>query len=936
MKTRFLFIFSFLMLSSIFVIGDVQRTISYQGKMTDSFGVGINDTLPMIFQIYSVETGGLPLWTETHDGVNEVHIFKGLFDVILGSINPLNLPFDEQYWLEVIANADTLLPRFKLTSSPYALNIPDTIYKNNPGYAALTIRNTSSSDYSEGIVIDSTTGDGMNIYNAGRGGMHIVNSNLDGIHINGTADGNGIVVMNTEYSGINIEQPGGFGIKILNDDYPAGKYGIYSSSDNISDTVGYFRGNVYIHGEESADNFIARSGITLGGDYRTTWPGGGGNWLDSSGVLYTNESRGIAKKHVWNKIWGSAFMNSHVNLGISCTTGTEGFNRERCTVSGGEKNVAADFSSTVGGGYNNKALESSSTVGGGQNNKASGDKSTVGGGQGNNASGESSTINGGSDNTIIGAYSAVPGGRSITVSGQYSMGFGYQVDVADNYRVIFFEPGYMGKLGINEENPSQELDIHGNISLDGGIYDDGTTGWGISGQCLKTNGSGDIYWGDCGGGSSGVSGIRANSNPYLTGDITLQQGTNVTLSQSGNTITINASGGGGGISSISEGTGIDCSPNPITSTGTVSFNTSWGDGRYALDSHDHWGETWSGSGRGLDFNGSSSSANIVEIGNSGYGSGLYVESNSTTDEDYAIKGKITGTSGNNFGVYGTTNSLTLNSTGSAAGVYGWALNSGEGGDVFGVLGRCTTKGGYGPYPNVAAGVYAFAEAPYGQTYGLYAESASSTDLVSGVYGANLSATGQVRGVIGALNASNTTNGTAGVLGWSSASSGVVRGVWGGASSSSGYGLYSSGNTGATGTKSALVLSSKGPISLYCMESPEVWFEDFGEGFLEDGVAFISIDPLFLETVTIDQNNNYHVFIQPYGESNNLIVERKTKSFIVREINNGKSNISFGYRIIAKRKGYEDKRLDHSPAGYTDPFLYPEVKVINEVVPKIRD
>lgn len=32
--------------------------------------------------------------------------------------------------------------------------------------------------------------------------------------------------------------------------------------------------------------------------------------------------------------------------------------------------------------------------------------------------------------------------------------------------------------------------------------------------------------------------------------------------------------------SISQGTGIICSPNPITSTGTVSFNSSWGDSRY--------------------------------------------------------------------------------------------------------------------------------------------------------------------------------------------------------------------------------------------------------------------------------------------------------------------------------------------------------------------
>ena len=41
-----------------------------------------------------------------------------------------------------------------------------------------------------------------------------------------------------------------------------------------------------------------------------------------------------------------------------------------------------------------------------------------------------------------------------------------------------------------------------------------------------------------------VTGIRADSNSYLTGDVTLAHGTNITLSQVGNTITINGSAGG--------------------------------------------------------------------------------------------------------------------------------------------------------------------------------------------------------------------------------------------------------------------------------------------------------------------------------------------------------------------------------------------------------
>ncbi len=73
--------------------------------------------------------------------------------------------------------------------------------------------------------------------------------------------------------------------------------------------------------------------------------------------------------------------------------------------------------------------------------------------------------------------------------------------------------------------------------------------YGTDGPGLRANGGNLEYRNDGGiwntlGGAAGVSGIRSNANPYLTGDVTLQQGTNVTLSQAGNTITINATSGG--------------------------------------------------------------------------------------------------------------------------------------------------------------------------------------------------------------------------------------------------------------------------------------------------------------------------------------------------------------------------------------------------------
>ena len=56
------------------------------------------------------------------------------------------------------------------------------------------------------------------------------------------------------------------------------------------------------------------------------------------------------------------------------------------------------------------------------------------------------------------------------------------------------------------------------------------------------------------------------------------------------------------------------------------------------------------------------------------------------------------------------------------------------------------------------------------------------------------------------------------------------GVYGSASGgSTNYGVYYSGGLGGSGSKSAIVRTEEGPMAVYCQESPENWFEDFGSG-----------------------------------------------------------------------------------------------------------
>ena len=55
-------------------------------------------------------------------------------------------------------------------------------------------------------------------------------------------------------------------------------------------------------------------------------------------------------------------------------------------------------------------------------------------------------------------------------------------------------------------------------------------------------------------------------------------------------------------------------------------------------------------------------------------------------------------------------------------------------------------------------------------------------------------------------------------------------------SSGNWAVFGFGNIGATGTKSAVVPAGdgNGHLTLYCVESPECWFEDFGSARLSAG------------------------------------------------------------------------------------------------------
>lgn len=130
-------------------------------------------------------------------------------------------------------------------------------------------------------------------------------------------------------------------------------------------------------------------------------------------------------------------------------------------------------------------------------------------------------------------------------------------------------------------------------------------------------------------------------------------------------------------------------------------------------------------------------------------------------------------------------------------------------------------------------------------------------------------------------------------------------------------INEAGNLTCTGTKLAVVETANyGRRGLYAIESPGVWFEDFGSASLVAGEARVAFEPIFAETVNLDAN--YHVFLTPLGEEPVLlfVTAKSATGFTVRGVtlDGQPAECAFDYRIVAKRQGYEDVRMEQVGPG----------------------
>jgi hypothetical protein len=246
----------------------------------------------------------------------------------------------------------------------------------------------------------------------------------------------------------------------------------------------------------------------------------------------------------------------------------------------------------------------------------------------------------------------------------------------------------------------------------------------------------------------------------------------------------------------------------------------------------------------------------------------------------------------------------------------------------GVFGESIKQAGVVGRSTESAGVFGFGDAKF-----------QLPAPPAGVFGVNDKSVGVLGSSLEVIGVWGNTNQGLGVVGTTSSGNGVPAdritdqgiGVIGLATSGVGAAGMSVSGTGVFGSSaSGLAAHFKGPVTiegdltvigaksagvphpdgshrrLYCLESPENWFEDFGEARLVDGTAEVRLDPGFAVLVDVDV---YHVFLTPYGESNGMFVtERSATGFRVREQKGGTSDAPFAYRVVAKRKDIAASRL----------------------------
>src|SRR3989304_3598666 len=278
---------------SQFTSAQIPQTMSYQGVLTGIDGSPVPDgTASLTFRLYNSSENGDTLWQETQS----VQVTNGIFNVILGNKTPLNLPFDEQYWLGVTINSGTeLIPRVALTASPYSLNSHSTIAETEPG---------------QGLTIRDLGGEVTHQFDASGDVTHSgVGKFLGGIIVGDT------IIVPLDTSGNKIATTKSFELsKAINDDLPI--FGIKGAGSD----VGVFGagGNIGVYGQSKGTSGVGILGYneTNYGVFGKSISGVGVGAATENGEGVVGSSKTNNGVHGFSEIAKGVFGQSESGTGV--------------------------------------------------------------------------------------------------------------------------------------------------------------------------------------------------------------------------------------------------------------------------------------------------------------------------------------------------------------------------------------------------------------------------------------------------------------------------------------------------------------------------------------------------------------------------------------------------------------------------------------------
>lgn len=342
----------------------IPQTLNYQGVLTDAGGTVVPDgNYNIAFKLYDVPAGGTHLWEEAH----VVAVGKGIFNVVLGSLVPLALPFDKPYWLGVrVAGGAELTPRIALTSSAYSMNamsvadnavtsmmIVDGAVETNdlaagavtpakiapaatdglvlttsggnviwqtPSGGALTLPYSGTVSTISPAFSVTNTGTGPGVYGLNSSSIGVFGQSISGVGVGGSSSsgvgmggesssGNGVVGKSASGDGVRGESSGSnksgvYGVNDQSDGF--GVYGRNTSNGNI----GYLGGKYGVYGESSNDAGVYGSSLNNYGVFGWSFSNNGvtgssvnGTAVYCAGKFY--QTGGVFEAHPTTTSWST-------------------------------------------------------------------------------------------------------------------------------------------------------------------------------------------------------------------------------------------------------------------------------------------------------------------------------------------------------------------------------------------------------------------------------------------------------------------------------------------------------------------------------------------------------------------------------------------------------------------------------------------------------